>query len=44
MRKIPSLDEAKTVIMEIKINSAGSEFGLDDNGHLTSNRLFPILL
>ena len=27
-----------------QINSAGSEFGLDDNGHLTSNRLFPILL
>ena len=39
MCRMSSLDEAKTVIMEIQIDSAGSEFELDDNGHLSSNRL-----
>ena len=33
MCRISSLDEAKTVTMEIQINSAGSEFELDDNGY-----------
>ena len=36
---MPSLDEAKTVIIEIQIDSAGSELELDDNGHLRSDRL-----
>ena len=39
MCKTSSLDEAKTVIIEIQINSTGSEFELDDNGHLRSNRM-----
>ena len=39
MCKILSLDEAKTVMMETQINSAGSELELDDNGHLRSKRL-----
>ena len=39
MCRMPSLDEAKTVIMEIQIDSAGSELELDDNGHLRSDRL-----
>ena len=34
MCRISSLDEAETVIMEIQIDSARSEFELDDNGHL----------
>ena len=34
-----SLDKAKTVVMEIQINTAGSEFELGDNGRLRSNSL-----
>ena len=37
--RISSLDQAKTVIMKIQINSPRSEFELDGNGHLISNRL-----
>ena len=33
MYRMSSLDKAKTVTMEIQINSAGSEFELDDNGY-----------
>ena len=44
MCRISSLDEPKTVIMEIEINLAGPEFELDYNGHLRSNRLVPELL
>ena len=33
MCRMSSLDKAKTVTMEIQINSAGSEFELDDNGY-----------
>lgn len=39
MCRISSLDEAKTVIREVQINSAGSKFELDGNGRLRSNRL-----
>ena len=39
MCRISSRDEAKTVMMEIQINSAGIEFELEENGQLRSNRL-----
>ena len=39
MCRISSFDEAKTVMMEIQINSTGSELELDDEGHLRSSRL-----
>ena len=39
MCRISSLGEAKTVIMEIQINSARSKFELEDNGQLRSHRL-----
>lgn len=39
MCRISSLDEPKTVIMAIQINSARSEFVLDGNDQLRSNRL-----
>ena len=39
MCRTSSRDEAKTVMMEIQINSAGTEFELEDNGQLRSNRL-----
>ena len=45
MCRISSIDEAKTVTMEIQINSAGSKFELDDNGHQEKQkvRFYPIL-
>ena len=45
MCRISSLNEAKTVTMEIQINSTESEFELDDNGHQKKKkvRFHPIL-
>ena len=45
MCRISSLNEAKTVTMEIQINLTESEFELDDNGHQKKQkvRFHPIL-
>ena len=45
MCRISSLNEAKTVTMEIQINSTESEFELDDNGQKKKQkvRFHPIL-